>query len=795
MEEKCAADRLISGLWLADGTVINATADLLEAFSSFFSTLFSAQPCDPQAQSELFSHVLSSLSAKEASSCEGDLSLEECFAALSGMARRKAPGSDGLPMEFYLKFWHVLDHDLVLVLNSCLREGHLSLSQRRGVISLSFKKGDRLDPKNWRPISLLNCDYKIASRVIAGRLLKVIHLVVGKDQTCGVPGRFIGENVAFLRDVVDFATLSNVPVALLSLDQEKAFDRFDWDFMCATLRHMGFGPSSVGWVDLFYSGVQSAVNVNGHISDFFALSRGVRQGCPLSPLLYVLVTEVLAATSGQTRMFLVCLFLAFNRSCHASLSMLMIPRLQPLPIKPLCVFETYDLYEKGLGSKLNLSKSKGLWLGPWNGRSNSPVAIDWSSVKIKVLGVFLGPLSLEEENWRPRLSAVENVLLSWRQRALSLKGKALVINALALSRIWYVASLIHLPPWVLQELNFFIFNLFWKGKPDLVSRAVVVQPNCCGGFSVVDVKLKVSALLLQWIRRFVNSPNSWVSLLVYWFNLRLGLSPSQVFANPPEFDVNLPAFYTSLLRAWRLAAGSASPSGGLYVGSGIVCLPISGITTKSAYLMLLADHTVTPHCEVKFFPVFGLLHWSSTWRQLFLFSIDRTVIDLSWKIAHGVLYTAQRLSSFGYGLSTNCFCGHSMESLDHLFFYCPLATSVLLWLQSLLFRAAPLAPPFVCRHALFGFSEDELCVMPLFFVYALNVCKFYIWMAHNNFRFRDTPPSAIDVIESVKSRITFHLPLFFRRFRSPRQRRYFLCQWGACGTIASVSNGTLSVHF
>ena len=74
---------------------------------------------------------------------------------------------------------------------------------------------------------MLNCDYKIASRVIAGRLLKVIHLVVEKDQTCGVPGRFIGENVAFLRNVVDYATLSDVPVARLSLDQEKAFDRVD----------------------------------------------------------------------------------------------------------------------------------------------------------------------------------------------------------------------------------------------------------------------------------------------------------------------------------------------------------------------------------------------------------------------------------------------------------------------------------------------------------------------------------------------------------------------------------------
>ena len=88
--------------------------------------------------------------------------------------------------------------------------------------------------------------------------------------------------------------------------------------------------------------------------------------------------------------------------------------------------------------------------------------------------------------------------------------------------------------------------------------------------------------------------------------------------------------------------------------------------------------------------------------------ISNTVIDLSWKIAHGVLYTAQHLSSFGYDLSTASLCGHNMESLDHLFFYCPLASSVLSWLQLLLFRAAPLAPPFVCRHALFGFSEDEL---------------------------------------------------------------------------------------
>ena len=89
--------------------------------------------------------------------------------------------------------------------------GWLSLSQRRGIISLVFKRGDRLDVRNWRPITLHNVVYKLASWVSAGRLLKVIHVVASKDQTCGVPGRFIGENVALLRDIVDYDLLFQCP--------------------------------------------------------------------------------------------------------------------------------------------------------------------------------------------------------------------------------------------------------------------------------------------------------------------------------------------------------------------------------------------------------------------------------------------------------------------------------------------------------------------------------------------------------------------------------------------------------
>ena len=794
LERKRGADRWISAVRTADGSIVSSPDDLCLAFSSFYSSLFAASPTDPSSQECLLHNVVSALPADQSELCEGLLSVEECFRALCGMARRKAPGSDGLPAEFYLKFWHVLGSDLVEVLNSCYRSGSLCLSQRRGVISLSFKKGDRLDMRNWRPISLLNVDYKLAARTIAARLLKVIHLVVAEDQTCGVPGRYIGENVALLRDVVSFATTFDSPVAILSLDQEKAFDRVDWGFMSATLRKMGFGTSFLDWVNLFYTHVQSAVNVNGYVSRFFSLSRGVRQGCPLSPLLYVLVAEVLAC----------------NIRAHPRIQGLRLPgslsALSPISQYAddtslvVCSddairasFEVYGAYERGSGSKLNLSKSKGLWLGSWAGRPDPPVDLDWSSTKIKTLGVFVGPGDLDEDNWRPRITAVANTLSSWRQRVLSFQGRALVINALALSRVWYVASLIRMPPWVHGELTRLVFKFFWKDKKDLVARSVMVQAPSVGGFSVVDVKLKVQSLLVQWVRRFLLASSSWSALLVFWFFSIFNSTPVEVFSRPFAFSPRaLPPFYQSLLLAWRSVDGSFSRSRSALVMASTdphQFALASSMSAKSAYLYLLSANFVPPHCEEKFLPEYGPLYWSATWRQLSFCPLDRPVIDLAWQVAHGVLYTADRLLSFGYDYDPNCFCG-APETPSHLFFDCALAQSVLGWIQSLMFRASHQCPSLLCRHVLFGFSASELCVVPRVFVYLLNLAKYFLWRARNDYRFRDVRPGATPVMAVIKARARLHLRLLFKRFKSPRRLRYFHRQWGANGVIGVVSDGS-----
>ena len=622
----------ISAMKNNDGSVVSDLDGISKSWTEFYSSLFSACQIDKDVQADLLSNVSHSLPVDQANVCEGYLSVDEVRLALDGMTRGKSPGSDGLPMEFYVTFWDVLGFDLVDVLNASLDLGVLPLSQRTALISLIFKKGDGLLHKNWRPISLLNVDYKLCSRALAGRLLKVVQHLIHPDHTCGVRGRYIGENVALLRDVVHYVNEQNLPAAILALDQEKAFDRVDWDFLIATLKHMGFGPSFISWVRLLYSNICSAVLINGYTSSPFWPSRGVRQGCPLSPLLYVISIEVLAA----------------DLRANPSIVGIELPGVpDPLPVLSLyaddtsvivisdeaihAVFSTYKKFELGTGSKLNVSKCEGLWLGSWCSCLDTPVPITWSSEKIKVLGIFLGNGLMDQFNWLLCIEAVEKCLNSWRSRALSFGGKALVLNALALSRVWYVASLVPMPPWALSNLNSTVFSFFWSGKKDLVAPDVVAHPRESGGFSVVSTRFKVQSLLVQWIKCFASSLSGWGGLMSYWFRLHFDATPLQVFSDPFNFVPNvLPAFYAALLSAWRALQGFGSPSG-LSVASSLPHpVSVNAVTCKLCYQLLLSWNPCQPHCMSKFRLAYPSLDWASTWRTLNFLPLDRKVIDLNW---------------------------------------------------------------------------------------------------------------------------------------------------------------------
>ena len=157
-----------------------------------------------------------------------------------------------------------------------------------------YKKGDRDDIKNWRPITLLNIDYKIVAKTFAERLKKVLPTIIHPDQKAFLPGRQITHTVRLVQDIIDQAEMEDEEGAIIFLDQEKAFDRVEWGYLDMCLKKFGFGPKFCQNISMLCKHGKSCVNTNGFMSRFFSISRSMRQGCPIAAYLYILQAEPMA---------------------------------------------------------------------------------------------------------------------------------------------------------------------------------------------------------------------------------------------------------------------------------------------------------------------------------------------------------------------------------------------------------------------------------------------------------------------------------------------------------------------
>lgn len=224
-----------------------------------------------------------------------NFSVDEFENSLKKMQKGKAPGCEGIPPEFYLRFWHILGKYLSEGLMDPLDKGILSPNQRRQVITLIPKKGiDKRFLKNWRPISVLNADYKILSKALATRLAGILPRLTNSNQTGFVSTRYIADNVLNLQSMIDFLQLSWEEGLLVALDFKAAFDSIDHDYIFRTLRSYNLADNYTNWVETLYHSAEASVVSDGFSTGSSPVKRGVRQGCPLSPLIFVMAVKKMA---------------------------------------------------------------------------------------------------------------------------------------------------------------------------------------------------------------------------------------------------------------------------------------------------------------------------------------------------------------------------------------------------------------------------------------------------------------------------------------------------------------------
>ena len=210
------------------------------------------------------------------------------------MNGNKSPGTDGLSVEFYKSFWSEIGDILVDSFNEAFTKNILSELRNTSIMSLIYKKGDRTDMKNYRPISLTNTDYKTLAHILANRLHQVLHKIISTDQTGYIKTRYIGTYIRKILDTAEYLTKNDSSGIFLFLDFEKAFDTVEWPFLFKVLGKLNFRNEFIKWIKLLYQEPYAILKNNDWLSDKINLKQGIRQGCPASALLFILVVDVLA---------------------------------------------------------------------------------------------------------------------------------------------------------------------------------------------------------------------------------------------------------------------------------------------------------------------------------------------------------------------------------------------------------------------------------------------------------------------------------------------------------------------
>uniref|UniRef100_A0A670HL97 Reverse transcriptase domain-containing protein n=1 Tax=Podarcis muralis TaxID=64176 RepID=A0A670HL97_PODMU len=279
-----------------DGKNIHKPNEIRNCFLSYFKKLYSQGPQKEEDIDEfLKQYGLQKISHQSKVDLNQKITEQEIEGAIQNMQLGKSPGPDGLTSRYYkaLKEWLV--QPLKEVCNEILEGKRAPESWKEAYITLIPKtETEKTQLKNYRPISLLNVDYKIFADILAKRLKRVLMEKIHKDQAGFLPKRHLSDNVRNIIDILELLEVNiNTKAVLIFVDAEKAFDNISWSFMKKNLHGMGVGQGFENGMGAIYSEQKAKLIVNNVITEEFKIEKGTRQGCPISPLLFISVLEVL----------------------------------------------------------------------------------------------------------------------------------------------------------------------------------------------------------------------------------------------------------------------------------------------------------------------------------------------------------------------------------------------------------------------------------------------------------------------------------------------------------------------
>ena len=508
---------------------------------------------------------------------------------LQSLPTCRAPGQDGVSYEWYRMLWPILGSLLVNAWNHALSSGgKLPQTSRVALIQLIYKgSGDPENISNYRPIALLAAEYKLLARCLSRRLLPFMERLIHPDQTYGISKRSIEQNIRTKADLIhwcdqlvesDYGPLGRAPggIGMLDIDFSKAFDSVDIDFLAEVCQRFGLGAGFCSWIKLFYFDATAKVVVNGKICKPYLLACGIRQGCPISSLLFTLVVEAFAIAVRED------------------------PTVQGVslnggpgwPLRELRLQQYADdltLYFRGLSSTprlmallhsfgrasnlhINEIKTVGIWYGLDDPKTIPALAnITWlkEGEQRTSLGIAVGKrlddsvqsLAIEER--------VMRALRHLRGLARSIYSRAMLAQVKVVSIVVFYARVTRIDPTCLKRMQCALDDYIWLSNAPVsvqqaeqgrkvqrhVKAAAVYSPIENGGLPVQRLENVVAANLAWSIRKWLPAncstekylPRHWIAE-AHWPR---SLGFTAVLQKAARLPPTAPRFYHEAMSAWK----------------------------------------------------------------------------------------------------------------------------------------------------------------------------------------------------------------------------------------------------
>ena len=509
LEKRKAKNSTTSTVYNKEGRLTSNQGEILNVQAKYFADLYRL---DKNLSQEIPGISEKKLNDQVKNELDEAVTMQEIQETIKTMARNKSPGISGFSIDLYIIFWNRLKQPFLEMIQQIYQQKMLHELTREGIITLLPKSDRDLNyVKNWRPIILLNTEYKIISKVIANWIKGMLNELINIDQTGFVKGWLISENLRKILDVIHLADRNDLSGLLICIDFAKAFDNVEYGAVRAVLRWFNFGPNLIQWIDILFKGFTFSTYSNGYFSNPIQVTKGLFQGNPIAPYLFVLVIEVLATMlrkNGKIK--------GLKIGNEELLLTLFADDLGILIENDKETwnetFRELEKFKEITGLKINYDKTIVYQLGSakdTNAQYYTVKRLMWSNEPLKMLGVMIceNGDQLFKLNYEPLLEKVEQIIKQWKNRGLTLMGKVLLVNSLVVPLFVHKLTVLPLMPEdICNKIHWLIDEFIWKGGKPKISREIITGLKENGGAGLINMGNKEWSVKLQWIEKTKIDP-------------------------------------------------------------------------------------------------------------------------------------------------------------------------------------------------------------------------------------------------------------------------------------------------